>query len=379
MSRDESFSAEVAARVKACALRAPTFTDLVKEIGGPHPTQVRRLLVETNPRLLDQLLAAEPSQRNFIIKVQDNPTLSAWYFTNSTNRMLSGLFDWRSKSVGLLGTPGILLAALEEQRVQAAHLYDLEPPSLLKPDANVHIHAQNIDVVLPKSVQQRFDVIYVDSPWYVKEQMRWLSLAMQWLNPGGTIVSSIWPMLLRPTAEEERATIFEYLSRAGASIDIRPSTLEYEVPSFEAGQLVHNGLPVRPWKTADLLIANFASDPRPVVNMQILEAKEVEWREVRCAGIRFFLRWGDKPEYDAQLVRQIDSSSPILESPSMRSGRANANVLSSMGHGLKCANNQELMDVLITLSIRGESGLAEIDSIDRRSLEILNDVFRISN
>lgn len=96
----------------------------------------------------------------------------------------------------------------------------------------------------------KFAFIVADSPWYPKDLLIWLSVALDRSVVGTTILFSIWPDETRPSARSEREAIFSHLS-GRVTIERRPKALRYETPGFE-----HASDPEAPneWRFGDLII-----------------------------------------------------------------------------------------------------------------------------
>jgi hypothetical protein len=87
-----------------------------------------------------------------------------------------------------------------------------------------------------------FDTAIVDPPWYPQVVRDWLAIAAHGVQPGGTILVSVWPPSTRPSAPGELTTLHADI-RTWARIHPAETVLEYDTPQFEqaAGQCPQSG------------------------------------------------------------------------------------------------------------------------------------------
>lgn len=365
-----SFEGELIASSQS---RANTFVEFTRDLRGMHPVAVKCQLESDDPTRLRKLLENEPAMAPMEVGRQDNPVLNAWYYTEQTSDAMAQMVDWRQERVGLFGTPGVLLSAVRRFNAPQITLFDLEPPVLLRAPPGADVAIVDIDNFDFAPFGERFDRVFVDAPWYLTDFNRWLSKAFSCVRPGGIVHCALWPVNLRASAKEERARIIDLWGANGATAVLSDNALSYEVPSFEAAQLSAQGIPPRPWKSADLLTLSKGHSVPPA--LPLARSRSHAWREIRVGSIRYFLRHGSEPAQSGFLAC-ADGQNAMLRSPSLRdAGRSKANVLSSMGHGLICSDQTLLGRILYGAAERGVVALREFaNEVDPAALALLEDV-----
>jgi len=118
---------------------------------------------------------------------------------------------------------------------------------------------------------------------------------------------------------------------------------EYVVPSFERAELRAAGLEnVDLWKAADVIIADLA-ELTTMVDFQILPLEDTSWVEVDLGFLRVFTDVSRRAS-DHRLAFLPDGWRRVLASPSRRDPqRAQANVLTSRGHGFMTSDPDRLV------------------------------------
>jgi hypothetical protein len=123
-----------------------------------------------------------------------------------------------------------------------------------------------------------FDVVLLDPPWYANHTAAWVNRALDWLRPGGRIALTMFPHLVRPTAWNERATLFESLSTIG-SVRPMPYRASYTTPFFENETLSAFGLgDLEQWRMGDLIEIVVAKQER---RLQSSPTDELSWDRVQ--------------------------------------------------------------------------------------------------
>ena len=109
------------------------------------------------------------------------------------------------------------------------------------------------DLDAPLDVGHKFEAVFFDAPWYPEAEELWLWQASRAVRPGGTIVFSLLPPLVRPTAHDDRADILREAAALG-QVTVGDGVLRYDTPRFEAEALAAAGLSILPaWRAADLV------------------------------------------------------------------------------------------------------------------------------
>jgi hypothetical protein len=358
------FARDLYAHVRAAIAEEPrTFYEIVRRCAGAYPALVAEALKASEfvVRASEQLIeSSEPTQTrptSWLSRLEGNPALCSWYFTEATCARLASLRDWREQRIAFLGAPRLFEWFNTESVARDCVLFDA--------DAHVIDHLRHANVYAPAQLIRydvstapvwsggTFDCVFFDPPWYPEDYPQWLARASQ-LAPEGTIMFSLFPALTRPTARAEREAILASVQRGAAAATVISAFLEYDVPTFEKAELKAAGVDtVRTWKLADLVVLD-SFVWRPVSTDQ----RRVEtWREVDIAQIRIFV---GQPRNDVSLSRLL---SPLpdgtvrLRSPSRRDpGRVAANVLTSRGCGATTDRPQELFAILSDIAVAVSSG-----------------------
>jgi hypothetical protein len=390
----EEYHLEILRRISDYLSQGPqTLSAIVRACAGAYPTIVRECIEEYRSKItwtdLPAAALCDPersAERSILDAVEGNPVLCSWYFTTQTCRRIAKLRDWSSLRLAFLGTPRLYDWFRSQNLGKERLLLDLdavvlEKLSAFSSDADV-VAQYDIADKLPDSYRGRFDFVFFDPPWYPVEYFTWLGSASL-LAPGGHVVFSLFPELTRPSADAERRDVLEFCGRFSEELTLVSSFLDYEIPTFELGQLRAAGLSsIGPWRVADLVIAKINAGARPDFDRGDAERTPAsQWREVDIGGLRLFVNLLDRREHEPRLLMTPTGTSTILPSPSRREPtRKKVNVLSSRGHGLVTSRPTDLVQILESLSRRraGASLNDEIrrQPIDAQSQEILTEVLK---
>jgi hypothetical protein len=199
---------------------------------------------------------------------------------------------------------------------------------------------------IPHNLEGEFDFVFFDPPWYPEHYDLWMHRAST-LAPGGTILFSLFPELTRPRARHERSLIVQEANKVAGNLTLLSSFLEYDVPSYEKAQLKAAGFKhVDPWKLSDLVVSDLRVNVPPEP-MGLHTLVREPWKEVDVGSLRWFIKLGDPPNIDSNLLSPADSTSIILTSPSRRNPLLNkVNVMTSRGHGLLTPRPADLISTL---------------------------------
>jgi hypothetical protein len=78
---------------------------------------------------------------------------------------------------------------------------------------------------------ESYDFCVVDPPWYPQEFLSWMNTGLSMTKVNGTVLFTLWPTSVRPSAEKEHQAIFEALSTVGTIEAL--GNVKYELPTFE--------------------------------------------------------------------------------------------------------------------------------------------------
>lgn len=105
-------------------------------------------------------------------------------------------------------------------------------PNYLSPSDGFDVINIDLRFGMPKLAgEYRYDLCVIDPPWYLHEFIRWMNIGLSQINLGGSILFSLWPETVRPSAKHEHSSIFEALSGVGRVETIGKTV--YRLPAFE--------------------------------------------------------------------------------------------------------------------------------------------------
>ena len=351
-----------------------TFEELCKKSGGLYPTIVRDIIkkLKLQNKLVPLFTSAMPVlsceiddecyyEKNSLItsKIQNNPVLSAWYFSWNTCSRLAQLDQWKDKKILFLGTPRLFEFFLTRNFGAHLTLVDLDNKviSILRQKyqtypQNHHIEFINKDLLsfdsseFQKEDSDKYDFVFFDPPWYLEHYCRWLDIALKFIKPEGNIVFALFPMLLRPDAVTERKKILDTCREIGRNTFVCPDILEYDVPSFEKRELEEEGIYLDGnWKTADIVILSGITGHNELM-INAADEGYSNWIEFDLLGTRWFLNVSKQVPQSNDLISLLGKSR-FLTSPSRRNKQfEKANLLSSKGHGF-CVSDISTFQIVI--------------------------------
>ena len=175
-----------------------------------------------------------------------------WYFSRQCADRLAAMLASRGGHILCLGAPTVAEALAA--RGHDAVLVDRNPlvrARLGAVAARLDLRTHDLDA--PLEATHQFDAVFFDAPWYPEIEELWLWQASRAVRPGGLILFSLLPQLVRPTATEDRSAILAEAAALGRAT-VLEGALRYDTPLFEAEALDACGLPRLPaWRVADLV------------------------------------------------------------------------------------------------------------------------------
>jgi hypothetical protein len=368
-----------------------SFTEIVRSCQGAYPTVVKSLLDGLESEIVIRPIPVfEPSPElrpstngSRLAKLEGNPVLASWYFTDNTCSEIAHLWDWSQRRIVFLGTPRLFewfaRASVGSRRL----LLDLDGlvvstlSSLSSPRDDVVKY--DVFTEIPEALRGQFDCVVLDPPWYPEDYELWLHRARV-LAPRGSFCFSLFPELTRPEASSERSSIMQQLTTWAEPPTVISEYLEYDVPSFERYQLAAGDITeIGPWKMSDLVICE-ARISATVPALRGPVRGRAPWTEIDVGPLRLFLDSNSPGSPSPVLLRCSAGGSPILRSPSRRDPALHGvNLLTSRGHGLICSSPRRLASILSRLHATDLShGLTrrdldqfDIDGPSKRLLEFV--------
>jgi len=310
----------------------------IAKYNGLHPIEIKTALSDSGANALfneacADILIEGPTLHEIIR--EDNPALSFWPFTHDTAADISERTKSFSK-IALLGTPSLFSIAKHRLAGTPSEVYLFDQDNYLFSETTEGFFKCDISEV-PKSFKDEFDLVIADPPWYPDDYRRWLSVATCVVRPGGTVIFVLFPEGVRETAKGERRAILELADSLFSSVSIERARVLYETPSFEQVQLIRSGIAPLNWRSADLVIGQARSEK--VLIGEGFRGQQESWIERRIGSGRIFVNVHKPSQHESEWLNTANNGDRFLSSPSRRDGALpKANILSSRGHGLVCAD-----------------------------------------
>jgi hypothetical protein len=260
---EEKYLSALDGMLSALARRpGATFLDILRGARGAYPTLVAERLGVLG---LDELLPRESKASYDEEPPADGPELHPldfeWYFTSDCAEQIARLLAEQAEEVLCLAAPTVAEAVA--RRGRGALLLDNNPLIKLRlPSDLPSLRFKVCNLYDPLPVSGPFPVAFFDAPWYTEPLLYWLWQASRAVSRGGTVAFSLFPTLLRPSAEAERSRI---LAQAGALGEVRidEEALAYETPLFEQEALARCGIHVpESWRRGDLVLVRVYEKPQ---------------------------------------------------------------------------------------------------------------------
>lgn len=225
-----------------------TGTSVFARMRGVFPAD----LLQYSPDLKSALMSRE-SRATKPYNPELHPLNYEWYFTSETAEKVDQEFVSRHGLTICLGVPTVASAAVS--RGKKLILIDQNPAILARfPELGTLPELHLMDAADAGRLALEADVLVFDSPWYLGDILAWLRTASYLVKRGGTIIFSLYPPLLRPTASLEREFVLEIASAIG-DLELTEDSLAYETPLFENEALTACGLCfVGDWRRGDLVV-----------------------------------------------------------------------------------------------------------------------------
>lgn len=294
MNEKGAYEKEIEESVREALARSPrNFEGLCRAVPGVFPTVITAVLRQTwatAPSRVSERYIGHINQK----LPEPHPIDYEWRFDYETAHSLAVRLQEIGGEVCLFGAPTVFLAGCELGL--DATLVDRNPQLLnwLPAEHRKRVIQFDLNSLLPEP-KRPFDVLFMDAPWYPHHIEGWLANALRHLKPTGTLITTLFPSLTRPSARQERADLLSLFNSLGQSqtLEFRPV---YETPLFEAEVLWAEGFSLPRWRTADLLKIQLsgAEPARP-----LRHAKEEPWLRYQVGSQVVAVRPSADDEADA--------------------------------------------------------------------------------
>lgn len=159
---------------------------------------------------------------SYTVTREPHPLDFDWRFTIDTASRINALISPNSRSL-LIGAPTVAITCdLAGQNVM---LIDRQPQIGVR-------HHICLDIYETPTRRRNFVSALIDPPWYFDDFRYWISWAANTLDKHGMLFTSMWPDTARPTAKDEKESLFSWI-RNWATIEKVDVKLKYECPLFE--------------------------------------------------------------------------------------------------------------------------------------------------
>lgn len=355
-----------------------SLTELCQRAGGAFPTDVLRIAGSRSKGLpqngpVDSIQLAPDSAP--LGAPEPHPIDFEWRFTARAADTLAEEIAAYSGRIACLGTPGVFWRlALSGREVV---LYDRNPrmrrciePHLTGTAA--HIETVDLDTTCPMSTW--YDIVLMDPPWYLDHYDVWIAHARRIVHPGGLVVSTLFPSLLRPDALHERRVVKERLLELG-TIE-RSTPILYSTPLFEQAVLEDAGLGgLGNWRLGEVLWVSVGS--APVKRESPIGSVGPRWERFQL-GLQVIAVRGDPSDVGRVRLRPIgQAKSYFLGTVSSRAPeRSEINVWTSRNYAANATGIQRVIRFLHSLETGADPQVlvGEASEEDQEGLSTLLDL-----
>ena len=233
-----------------------SLTELCHRADGAFPADILQL---AGP-LVEDLPITAPDCRAGLIPdsappgaPEPHPIDFEWRFTADDADALATEIASYPGRIACLGTPGVFWRLARSGRDVV--LYDRNPRirryiEAALPRGAGHVETVDLNAACP--VSTGYDIVLMDPPWYLHQYEVWLAHCSRIVVPGGLLVTSLFPPMLRPGAAHQRQCVKKRLSELGVIERRRP--VLYATPLFEQEVLDTAGLgELGHWRVAEIL------------------------------------------------------------------------------------------------------------------------------
>lgn len=315
----------------------PIVRDLIAHTMVGHASIPHRAWLDEDPGMYDSALPAMP---------EPHPVDYEWRYTAGTADSLAEYLMQSGKRICCFGTPTVFWR-LRHHGADAT-LFDRNDGLVqyLRPEDRAQIHLQDLlrsdsGMQFKSGGNTKYDVVLLDPPWYVDHMVIWIAKALQFLRPGGHLVLTLFPGLIRPTAVDERAQIMSVLESLGR-VTFLPFSALYTTPLFEHETLGAFGLgDLGQWRSADLVSVAVQN---PMFPLPHGETHEERWVKVQLGTQVVAVRQGivtaddrrglrfEAPESDGSfLLKSVSARDPVRKSVGVWTSRNRALVATQGG------------------------------------------------
>ena len=344
-SIDEILDGGCSSLTELCRRAGGAFPIDILRIGGP---RLERLPVNGPDFGADHGLDSAPPGAP-----EPHPIDFEWRFTADDADALAAEIASGSGRIACLGTPGVFWRLI--RRGADVVLYDRNPrirrciEAALAGSAR---HVETVDLNATCPVSTGHAIVVMDPPWYIEQYEMWVAHAGRLVDPGGFVVTSLFPPLLRPQACGQRRLVKELLSDLGTIERSRP--VLYATPRFEQEVLDTARLGrLGNWRVAEMLWIRVGSTS--VNRRSPVRKSDLQWLRFQL-GARIIAVRSDPADCGTVRLRPVGQDSGFrLRSVSSRAPERSAiNVWTSRNRAANATGIPRVIEFLRSLEIGGD-------------------------
>lgn len=280
-------------------------TALAKLAQGITPLELKEILELSSPNEKNKGV-----KMGAIFNLESNPVDYDWRYELNTVHNLANLLKKRHSSIGCFGAPTIFKELANDLNVI---LFDINP--FLKSEFPLHAE-KVIQVDLNSELVEgyEFDSIIMDPPWYNNYYLSWFKQAINNLKQGGTIYTSKYPPLVRPSAHDDWQGIINEVGGILSS-EYNELKLLYETPTFERETLESMGLyDIGNWREADLVSFKLIEK----IHQNVDVSYKNDWKRYRFGNKIVSIKVANENSEELEVKSPYEDGSYTLKSVSQR-------------------------------------------------------------
>lgn len=227
-----------------------------------------------------------------------NSLFSQWWFSLDSIEKIAFQIKRLSNSntVAFLGVPSVAFF-YKKCFNNSIKVFDVDEDIIATLDDN-GIDAEQIDILtecISEKYYNKFDVVFMDPPWYEKHMNQFLEQASLLLKQDGYILASIPSQFTRPGIIDSRQKYIKLVYKKNMHVlAINNDYFEYVIPDFENEMLSKSEANIdRPWRKSDLLILQCNGESKINFDKSITNDK-ISAFHLKNQGnqFRIFLKYG---------------------------------------------------------------------------------------
>jgi hypothetical protein len=341
------------------------YTKLAKVAQGITPLELREIVEFTPSNEKRKVLKTEAA-----LNLESNPIDYDWRYDSNTVNKIANLIKKRHSRIGCFGVPTIFKELANDTDII---LFDINP--FLKIEFPHHAE-KVIQVDLNNNLVEgyEFDSIIMDPPWYNNYYSCWFKQAINNLKQGGTIYTSKYPPLVRPSAQDDwQCFIHEFGSFL--SSENKELTLLYETPTFERETLESMGLyNIGNWRQAELVSFKLKEKKQQNLDSRYKD----EWKRYRFGNNIVSIKLANDNSEELEVKSPYEDGSYTLKSVSQRHiARNQVNFITSRNKSLIIKGTGKVDLFLQKLSLNNNINTIIDNNYSQKDIQALKIIYSL--